>query len=439
MATAILALNAGSSSVKFALFRQESASAADRVAHGAVEGLGGAHPQFRAVGADGRVLAERRWDAAGAGDDPHHGPVSTLIDWVGGHLGDVPLLGVGHRVVHGGADFIAPVRVTPEVMARLEALTPFDPLHQPASLGPIRALGALRPDLPQVACFDTAFHHTMPETARRLALPRRYEEGGVRRYGFHGLSYDYIAGRLPDLSPRLAAGRTVVAHLGNGASLCALEAGRSVETTMGFSVLDGLVMGTRCGQIDPGVLLYMMRAEGLDAAGIEDVLYRRAGLLGVSDLSADMRDLHARAGSDRRAAQALALFVYRLTQQVGAMAASLGGVDGLVFTAGIGEHDAATRAAACARLGWLGLRLDGAANAAHAPLISSPDSAIEVRVIPTDEESVIRRDVADCLGGVSGHGADEAPAPGFQRPGSEGPDAERPIAERPSFERNDDE
>ncbi|MBB2203230.1 acetate/propionate family kinase [Gluconacetobacter tumulisoli] len=409
MATAVLALNAGSSSVKFALFHQDDAGqgggTARRIASGELEGIT-THPHFRAVDADGHVLVERTWpapDPAAAdsadGTDAHHGPVGSLIDWVTSHLGDVPLAGVGHRVVHGGPDFIQPVRITPDIVTRLEALTPFAPLHQPASLGPIRALATLRPDLAQVACFDTAFHHTMPAVATRLALPRAYGQRGVRRYGFHGLSYEYIASCLPDLAPRLAAGRTVVAHLGNGASLCALHGGRSVETTMGFSVLDGLVMGTRCGQIDPGVILYMLRAEGLDAAGIEDVLYRHSGLLGVSDASSDMRDLQERARGDAQAREALDLFAYRLVQQVGAMAAVLDGLDGLVFTAGIGEHDAAVRATACARLSWLGIRLDESANAAHAAVISTPDSAVEVRVIPTDEESMIRRHVADCLAG----------------------------------------
>ncbi|GBQ79755.1 acetate kinase [Gluconacetobacter johannae DSM 13595] len=401
MATAVLALNAGSSSVKFALFHQEAGGTARRIASGELEGIT-THPHFRAVDADGHVLAERTWPAPDPADttDAHHGPVGSLIDWVTSHLGDVPLAGVGHRVVHGGPDFIQPVRITPDILARLDALTPFAPLHQPASLGPIRALAALRPDLAQVACFDTAFHHTMPAAATRLALPRAYGQRGVRRYGFHGLSYEYIASCLPGLSQRLAGGRTVVAHLGNGASLCALDAGRSVETTMGFSVLDGLVMGTRCGQLDPGVILYMLRAEGLDAAGVEDVLYRHSGLLGVSDASSDMRDLQDRAAADAQAREALDLFTYRLVQQVGAMAAVLGGLDGLVFTAGIGEHDAAVRAAACARLSWLGVRLDAGANAAHAPVISTPDSTVEVRVIPTDEESMIRRHVADCLAGA---------------------------------------
>ncbi|GAA4475251.1 acetate/propionate family kinase [Gluconacetobacter asukensis] len=397
MATAILALNAGSSSVKFTLFHQEPGAEARRIAHGQLEGLH-THPHFRATGADGAVLVDQTWpEPAPEGEDPHHGPVASLLDWVTSHLGDVPLLGVGHRVVHGGPEYAAPIRITPETLARLDALTPLAPLHQPASLGPIRALLALRPDLPQIACFDTAFHHTLPVTATRLPLPASYGAKGVRRYGFHGLSYEYIASCLPGLSPRLAAGRTIVAHLGNGASLCAMAAGRSIETTMGFSVLDGLVMGTRCGQIDPGVLLYMMRAEGLDAAGIEKVLYHQAGLMGLSGVSSDVRDLQERAAGDAAAREALEMFTYRLVQQIGGMIPVLGGLDGLVFTAGIGEHDAAIRQAACARLSWLGVRLDPAANDAHAAVISTPDSAVEVRVIPTDEESMIRRHVAASL------------------------------------------
>ena len=404
MTRAVLALNAGSSSLKFALFSIEKGEGATapshRIASGELEGIG-THPHFIAHDASGHTLVDERWDPATttgqAGDDAHHGPMATLMDWVGRQLGDVDLMAVGHRVVHGGPEFIAPVRITPDILDRLTALTPFAPLHQPGSLAPIRALLAQKPDLPQVACFDTGFHHTMPAVAQAQALPREYAARGVRRYGFHGLSYEYIASALHDCAPRLSEGRTIVAHIGSGGSLCAMRGGRSVDTTMGFSVLDGLVMGTRCGHLDPGVILYMLREEGLGAAEIENILYHRSGLLGVSGVSADMRDLHARAAISPEVTQALDLFTYRFAQEAGAMMAALQGLDGLVFTAGIGENDAVIRAAICARLEWAGIRLDAQANAAHRDIISTPDSAVEVRVIPTDEETTIRRHVLMCL------------------------------------------
>ncbi len=402
MTRAVLALNAGSSSLKFALFAIEpgetAASPSHRIASGELEGIG-IHPHFVAHDASGKVLVDEKWApvAEGAGDAAHHGPMATLMEWVGKQLGGVDLMAVGHRVVHGGPEFIAPVRVTPDVLTRLAALTPFAPLHQPGSLAPIRALLAQHPDLPQVACFDTGFHHTMPPVAQAQALPRDYASRGVRRYGFHGLSYEYIASVLRARAPHLGQGRTIVAHIGSGGSLCALQAGRSIDTTMGFSVLDGLMMGTRCGHLDPGVILYMLKEEGLGAAEIENILYHRSGLLGVSGVSADMRDLHARAGISPEVTQALDLFVYRFALQAGGMMAALHGLDGLVFTAGIGEHDAVIRAAICKRLEWAGIRLDARANAAHSEIISMPDSAVEVRVIPTDEETTIRRHVLMCL------------------------------------------
>ncbi|ATU74506.1 acetate/propionate family kinase [Komagataeibacter rhaeticus] len=404
MTRAVLALNAGSSSLKFALFAIEKGDTASspsrRIASGELEGIG-SHPHFVAHDATGGVLVDETWAPVPPGtpaEQAQHGPMATLMAWVGKQLGDVDLMAVGHRVVHGGPDFIAPVRITPGVLARLAALTPFAPLHQPGSLAPVRALLAQYPDLPQVACFDTGFHHTLPAVAQAQALPGDYAARGVRRYGFHGLSYEYIATCLRARAPHLAQGRAIVAHIGSGGSLCALQAGRSVDTTMGFSVLDGLVMGTRCGHLDPGVILYMLREEGLGVAEIENILYHRSGLLGVSGLSADMRDLHAHAGTSPAVTQALDLFVYRFAQQAGGMMAALQGLDGLVFTAGIGEHDATIRAAVCARLEWAGIRIDAQANAAHREIISTPHSAVEVRVIPTDEETTIRRHVLMCLG-----------------------------------------
>jgi len=385
MADAILTLNAGSSSVKFALFEADGATLT-LASKGEIEGIGTA-PHLVARDLRGTVLADRRWP------DPHLDLQPLLAEAIAvaeRHLGADTLIAVGHRVVHGGASHHRPERVTPGLIAALDDLVPLAPLHEPASVALIRAIAAERPDLPQVACFDTAFHHTMPAVAMRLALPREYEEAGVRRYGFHGLSYEYIAGRLKEIAPELAAGRVIAAHLGNGASLCAMQAGRSIETTMGFTALDGLVMGTRCGAIDPGAILYLQQQRGLTAKQVEDLLYRKSGLLAVSGgLSSDMRALLA--SDDPRAREAVELFVYRIAQQAGALASALGGLDGLVFTAGIGEHAAPVRAMVCARLAWLGVALDERANAANAAVISAPESRVAVRVIPTDEETMIAR------------------------------------------------
>jgi acetate kinase len=290
--------------------------------------------------------------------------------------------------VHGGADHIAPEMITPALVALLETLTPLDPLHMPDNLAPMRAVTAARPRLAQVACFDTAFHHTMPPVAARFALPRALETKGVRRYGFHGLSYEYISSCLKTQSLALARGRVIAAHLGSGASLCALNDGSSIATTTGFSALDGLVMATRCGSLDPGVILYLGR-QGYSFTDVEDLLYRRSGLLGVSGISGDVRVLLA--SDDPHARDAIELFTYRIALEAGAMISALGGLDGLVFTAGIGEHAPAIRAAVCTRLSWLGLRIDDAANAASAACISTPDSKVEVRVIATDEELMIAR------------------------------------------------
>ena len=382
MTSSILTLNAGSSSLKFALFDGTTLKA---TARGEIEGLGDA-PHLLARDPGGTVLAEQRWLAGQ--DHPFAVVLGALLAFADSHLGRDGLAAAGHRVVHGGARHVAPERVTPELLAALDELTPLDPLHMPHNIAPMRAMAAARPGMPQVACFDTAFHHTLPPVARTLALPRSITDAGVRRYGFHGLSYEYIASRLPDLSPRLASGRVVVAHLGSGASLCALQAGRSVETTTGFSALDGLMMATRCGSLDPGVILYLGQ-QGHTFAGIEDMLYRQSGLLGVSGVSGDVRVLLA--SSDPHAREALDLFSYRIAAHTGALASALGGLDGLVFTAGVGEHAAPVRAAVCARLAWLGVRLDDDANAAGAALVSLPDSPVEVRVIPTDEEAMIAR------------------------------------------------
>jgi acetate kinase len=312
-----------------------------------------------------------------------------LMPWLRDRLGGRAVAALGHRVVHGGPRHTAPARVTPALLDELAALESLAPLHQPHNLAPIRATLAKAPALPQVACFDTAFHHTMPAVAQAFAIPYALAEKGVRRYGFHGLSYEYIASRLPDLAPELAGGRVVVAHLGNGASLCALQAGRSIATTMGFSALDGLPMGTRCGELDPAVVLHLLRQEGMTPAAVEDLLYRRSGMLGLSGVSSDFRDLLA--SPEPRARFALELFVHRVARGVGALAAALGGLDGIVFTAGVGENAAPIRAAVCDACRWLGVDLDPEANAAHGPRISRPGGRVAVHVIPTDENLMIAR------------------------------------------------
>jgi acetate kinase len=386
MPSAILALNAGSSSMKFALFDCATGDDIATLSRGEIEEIDTA-PRFIARDASGARLGGESWPKGLTVG--RESVLSALLRWTDRHLGSSRLMAVGHRVVHGGRDFAGPALVTDAVLTALNALTPLAPLHQPHSLAPIRAILRLRPDLPQVACFDTAFHHGMPAVATRFALPRAYDDEGVRRYGFHGLSYEYIARKLRSIAPRLATGRVVVAHLGSGASLCALQDGRSVETTMGFTALDGLVMGTRCGTIDPGVVLYLLQQKRLSAAEVEHLLYEQSGLLGVSGLSSDMRTLLA--SSNPHAKDAIELFVFRIARETCALAASLGGLDGLVFTAGIGEHSPAIRAAICERLRWLGVVHGPPMPDAGTSRISAPESKIEVHMVPTDEEAMIGR------------------------------------------------
>jgi len=381
MADAILVLNAGSSSLKFEVFLPAGGELT-RAEEGVVEELHD-RPGVTIRDAAGAVVTQRTWDR-GIG---HAGALAFLLDWFDTHEAGHTLVAVGHRVVHGGAEFAAPVRITPEVVARLEALVPLAPLHQPGNLLPVTTLMAQRPALPQVACFDTAFHRTMPWVAQAFALPRALTAAGVHRYGFHGLSYEYVASVLPRYDARAAAGRTVVLHLGNGASMCALAHGRSVATTMGFTALDGLVMGTRCGSLDPGVLLYLLDAQGMDARGVERLLYHESGLLGVSGVSSDMRRLLE--SPEAGAREAVDLFCYRIGRELGSLAAALGGLDALVFTAGIGEHAAAVRAAVCSAAAWLGVALDPVANDAGGPRISRDASRVAAWVIPTDEELMI--------------------------------------------------
>jgi len=390
---AILVINAGSSSIKFSVFHVASVGQLEAGPDGQVDGIG-TRPRFSVRAADGARLADRDL-SVGAGTD-HRGAMDEIRAWLDGHRGGDRLIGVGHRVVHGGRRYTAPVLIDAQVLSGLEELVPLAPLHQPHSLAAIRALAATSPALPQVACFDTAFHQSQPAVAQAFALPRELEEAGVRRYGFHGLSYEYIAAALPSVAPAVAAGRVVVAHLGNGASMCAIERGRSVATTMGFTALDGLVMGTRPGLLDPGVLLYLMAQRRMDARALETLLYNESGLLGVSGVSSDMRALLA--SGDPRAREAIDLFVYRIGRELGSLAAALGGLDALVFTGGIGEHAPDIRARVCRDAAWLGVELDEAANRAGGPRISAADARASAWVIPTDENLMIARHALEVLG-----------------------------------------
>jgi acetate kinase len=383
---AVLVLNAGSSSLKFTEFLVGASEALEPCASGNLEELYG-HARFRARDANGAVVGEHEWSE----DAPpeHAGALEFLFEWLLSNASDAQLAAVGHRVVHGGADYAAPVRVDATVLAKLGEFVPLAPLHQPHNLLPIRAIAERRPGLAQVACFDTAFHRTAPALAQAFALPPSITERGVRRYGFHGLSYEYIAKVLPKQDAGAAAGNSVVLHLGNGASMCAMSAGQSMATTMGFTAVDGLPMGTRSGSLDPGVILYLMQELGMDGPRIESLLYNESGLLGVSGISSDMRELLASA--DPRAKFAIDLFVYRIGRELGSLAAALGGLDAIVFTAGVGERAVAIREAVCRQAAWLGVDLDPAANARHGPRISTAASRVAAWVIPTNEELMIAR------------------------------------------------
>lgn len=383
MSAYVVVLNAGSSSIKFAVHELGDGPAEYR---GQVEAIGVA-PALRVRDANGTVVAERTWQAA---DITHEVATRELVQVIVGLVGREKVVAVGHRVVHGGLQYATPVLVNDAVLADLDTLVPLAPLHQPHNLAPIRAIAAHAPNLPQVACFDTAFHRTQQPVTQAFGLPHRYYDQGVRRYGFHGLSYEYITNRLPEVSPEIATGRVIIAHLGNGASMCAVSNGRSVASTMGFTAVEGLLMGTRCGSIDPGVLIYLMDNEGLDARGLESLVYDKSGLLGVSGgISSDMRTL--RTSGAIEAKEAIALFVHRIIRETGSLAAAMGGIDGMVFTAGIGENDAATRLEVMLGCGWLGMVPDKARNAAGRDRISADGSRISVWVIPTDEERMIAR------------------------------------------------
>src|SRR6478736_2657725 len=379
----ILVVNAGSSSVKFEVFAIEGSADLKLQVRGQVDGIG-TQPRLRGRGADGAQLIDRQFETRDVPDVPS--ALQTAGAWLREQLEMQPVA-VGHRVVHGGPKYARPVLVDAGVLADLEQYVGLAPLHQPNNLASIRSIAERFPQLQQVACFDTAFHHGHSAVADHYAIPEHFYAQGVRRYGFHGLSYEYIAGRLREVAPTVAAGRVIVAHLGSGASMCALANGRSVESTMGFTALDGIPMGTRPGQIDPGVVLYLLSEKGMSASNAQNFLYRDCGLKGLSGISNDMRELEA--SEDPKAKLAVEYFVYRVGLNAGMLAAALQGLDAFVFTAGIGENSVRIRARIADQLGWLGVTLDEAENSRHARLISRSDSGIPVYVIPTDEELMI--------------------------------------------------
>ncbi|MDP1605048.1 MAG: acetate/propionate family kinase [Rhodocyclaceae bacterium] len=395
MADALLTLNAGSSSIKFALFRCGHPVPAQPEIVGQIDGIGTASgARIKARDNTGRTLDDS--DLALANDHPHRAALDHLVGWLHQYEAGWQIVGIGHRVVHGGQEYSQPILIDDATVAKLKAFIPLAPLHQPHNLAGIEAMRAALPGIPQVACFDTAFHRSQPAIAQLFALPRRITAQGVRRYGFHGLSYEYIADVLPQhLPPDHANGRVIVAHLGNGASMCAMLGRKSQATTMGFTAVEGLMMGTRTGAIDPGVLLYLMEYDGMDAKALTHLLYKESGLLGVSGISQDMRELLA---SDQpEAKEAVDLFCYRIVREIGSLAAAIGGLDALVFTGGIGEHAAPVRANVCQQLGWLGVDFDAAANAAAATRISTAPSRAAALVLPTNEEWMLARHTAELL------------------------------------------
>jgi len=392
MTDAIAVLNAGSSSIKFSLFAQAGADLALLV-RGQAEAIHTA-PRFVAKDAAGVTISQHAWEAGTRLG--HDGALEHIVAFVRDKLQGRPLAGVGHRVVHGGLAYARPVRMDRAVLDDLAQFVPLAPLHQPHNLTPIRLLLERQPALPQVACFDTAFHRTQPELAQMFALPKELHDAGVRRYGFHGLSYEYIASVLPQFDAAAAKGRTVVLHLGNGASMCAMAGGRSVASTMGFTAVDGLPMGTRSGSLDPGVILYLIDQRGMDTRAVESLLYNQSGLLGVSGVSSDMRALLE---SDQpRARLAVDLHVYRIGRELGSLAAALGGLDAIVFTGGIGENSDVIRSRVCRDAAWLGVAVDEKANRSRGPRISTPASAVSAWVVPTNEELMIARHTRLLLG-----------------------------------------
>jgi acetate kinase len=387
-----LILNAGSSSLKFSVYVRPEGKDWDPGARGQVEGIG-TSPRIRVKDTTGKTLLDEKAQAeVRDGREALH----VVADWLAGLYSNGQVLAVGHRVVHGGAKFPGPTLVTPDVMRELRTLIPLAPLHQPYNLSAIEAVSERLPNVPQVACFDTSFHRTQPAIAGVIPLPREICREGVQRYGFHGLSYEYIASVLPQYAPEIAAGRVIVAHLGSGASLCALKNAKSVDNTLGFTALDGLCMGTRPGSVDPGVILYLFQNIGLSVKEVETILYKKSGLLGISGISNDMRNLEE--SSEPGARLAIDYFVYQAAKEIGAMAAVLGGIDGFVFTAGIGENSAEVRRRICESSRWLGLELDDKANTGNGPRISTFQSKVSAWVIPTNEELMIARHTARLLG-----------------------------------------
>uniref|UniRef100_Q47E89 Acetate kinase n=1 Tax=Dechloromonas aromatica (strain RCB) TaxID=159087 RepID=Q47E89_DECAR len=396
---AYLVLNAGSSSLKFSAFRQHSQTDdLETLLSGQISGIGRV-ARFQAKGADHRLLADHTWnDEDSACRDAL---LQYVLNWIRTTLVDDEIVAVGHRVVHGGRNLGRPMRVGPKLLEELDGLVPLAPLHQPHNLAPMRILARNFPDLDQVACFDTAFHSTQPWLARTFALPQELTDEGVCSYGFHGLSYEYVTSQLLDSRPDLAEGNIVICHLGNGSSLCAVKGGRSVDTSMGFSALDGVPMGTRTGSIDPGVILYLMREKKMDLEAIEDLLYKQSGLLGVSGISNDMKVLQE--SKDPNAQKAVDLFCFRVAKEVAALASSMGGLDALVFTAGIGENSPEIRALIAERLAWLGVRLNPCANREREYYIAAPESRVPVFVIPTNEEMMIAKHTINVLGQMMGN------------------------------------
>ena len=385
----ILTLNVGSSSIKFALFAKQAPVPRTPELAGQIDGVG-VRPHLRVSDRTGRRLEDV--DPPLAQDAQHRAALAFLIDWLRAHDAGRRVAAVGHRVVHGGTAYSQPARIDDAALKALRSFVPLAPLHQPHNVAGIEAMSATLQGVPQIACFDTAFHRTQPPLAQLFALPRWITAEGVRRYGFHGLSYEYIADTLPQHLGERADGKVIAAHLGNGASLCAMEGRRSRATSMGFTAVDGLMMGTRCGSLDPGVLLYLMEHHHMDARALETLLYKESGLLGVSGISQDMRVLLTSPRPEAR--EAVELFCHRLVREVGALAAVLGGIEALVFTGGIGENAAPIRANVCAALGWLGLDFDPQANAARATAISRPGSRVAALVVPTNEEWMIARHTA---------------------------------------------
>jgi len=398
MGDAVLVVNAGSSSIKFAVFAATPQFALGaQLYKGLVERIDGGHGRFSASDATGTRIASEDIAAPAGGRLDHQRMLAVALSWLEGQATGLKVIAAGHRVVHGGERYTQPLRIEPAVMEELHKLVPLAPLHQPHNLAAIEALAAERPDLPQVACFDTAFHRSQPDIAQLFAVPRWLTAEGVKRYGFHGLSYEYIADVLPRHLGAAAEGRVVVAHLGNGASMCAMKGRRCVATTMAFTPIEGLMMGTRTGSIDPGVLLYLLQEKKMDAAAVTDLLNKKSGLLGVSEIASDMRTLLE--SEDPRAGEAVDLFVYRIAREVGSLAAAIEGLDALVFTGGIGEHAVPVREMVCEASAWLGVDLDLEANARGGPCISRPGSRASAWVIPTNEELMIARHTTRLLGG----------------------------------------